>query len=100
MQHVIKTARSTDGLHWVRDPVPAVGFSEPGEYALARPCVLVENGLFRMWFATRGERYRIGAAVSQDGRTWTRCDEDYGLRPALEGWDSEMVCYPAIIRHR
>ena len=100
MQHVIKSARSSDGLNWLRDPEPAVGFSTPGEYALARPCVVREDGQFRMWFATRGERYRIGAAVSGDGREWTRCDEEWGLRPEGSGWDSEMVCYPCVIRHK
>lgn len=100
MQHVIKSARSTDGLHWLRDAEPAVGFSKAGEYALARPCVVREEGRLRMWFATRGERYHIGAAVSADGRSWTRCDEEWGLVPDASDWDSEMVCYPCVIRHR
>jgi hypothetical protein len=100
MQHAIKAARSSDGLHWIRDATPTLGFSEPGEYAMARPCVVTESGGFRMWFASRGERYRIGAALSEDGRNWTRCDETAGLAPSGEGWESEMVCYPCAIRHR
>jgi hypothetical protein len=99
MQHVIKTANSTDGIHWTRESMPAVGFSYSGEYALARPCVLADGKGFRMWFATRGDRYRIGAAVSRDGQNWLRCDEDAGLQPGSSGWDSEMVCYPCVIRH-
>ena len=100
MQHVIKAARSVDGLNWTREATPAVGFSSPGEYALARPCVLAEGGHLRMWFATRGERYRVGAATSPDGHTWSRCDDTAGLKRSDEGWDSEMVCYPCVIRHR
>jgi hypothetical protein len=53
-----------------------------------------------MWFATRGERYTIGAAHSRDGRTWNRCDSEAGLQPEGAGWDSEMTCYPCVFRHR
>jgi hypothetical protein len=100
MQHVIKLARSRDGLRWEPECTPAIGFSQPGEYALARPCIHVEDGRFHAWFATRGERYRIGAAVSADGFAWERCDERMGLMPGGEGWDGEMVCYPCVFRHR
>ena len=99
MQHVIKAARSKDGMQWTRDKVPAVGFSDPGEYALARPCVLKEGTAFHMWFATRGECYRIGAARSLDGESWSRCDGQAGLQPEGTGWDGEMVCYPCVFRH-
>jgi hypothetical protein len=99
MNHVIKVAHSRDGLRWDRDPHPAIRHSRPGEFALTRPAVLHENGTFRMWFATRGERYRIGYAESRDCRTWTRADERYGLLPSNEGWDAEMTCYPCPFRH-
>jgi hypothetical protein len=53
-----------------------------------------------MCFACRGERYRIGAALSDDGLNWTRLDESMGLNPSSSGWDSEMTCYPALFWHR
>lgn len=101
MQHVIKCAESADGLVWKRHSEPAVDFSTPAEYALARPSVLPGGDVLRMWFSTRGDRYRIGAALSEDdGRRWHRCDSEFGLIPANRGWDDEMVCYPCIFRHR
>jgi len=100
MQHAIKTASSRDGISWMRHADPVIGFTQPEEYALARPCVIMRNGTFHMWFATRGERYRIGAAMSQDGRSWQRCDEAWGLDAQGDGWDSEMVCYPCVVQHR
>jgi hypothetical protein len=100
MQHVIKAASSSDGVNWLRSEAPAVGFAEPGEYALARPCVIADRGRFLMWFATRGEQYRIGSAISSDGETWTRTDPEHGLLPATEGWDCEMVCYPCVFDHK
>jgi hypothetical protein len=99
MQHVIKAARSRDGIRWQRDGATIVGFATPDEYALARPTVVEAGDGLLMCFACRGERYRIGAAFSADGLQWMRLDE-IGLAPAAVGWDSEMTCYPALFRHR
>lgn len=100
MEHVIKAATSADGEQWRRRFEPALGFTEPGEYALARPCVVPMAGGFRMWFATRGDRYRIGAAWSGDGLSWRREDKVWGLTPAPGPWDGEMVCYPCVFRSK
>jgi len=45
-----------------------------------------------MWFSYRGEYYKIGFAISEDGQHWTRHNE-MGLDVSSEGWDSEMVSY-------
>lgn len=100
MQHALKLARSTDGIHWTRDGRIAVGFSSEGEHALARASVVKVGEKFLMCFACRGERYRVGAASSNDGVVWTRIDSAMGLCPSGEGWDSEMTCYPALFWHR
>lgn len=97
--NVIRHATSTDGIHWSDGEVciaPAAG-----EYAVGRPWVVHEGGLWRMWYSARSlpSSYVIGYAESVDGRTWTRCGNDILPRSAA-GWDSEMVCYPAVIRHR
>jgi hypothetical protein len=99
MDHVIKYAESADGVHWVRDGHVALGLEGPGEYALARPCVLHEDGRYRMWYCRRGDTYRIGLAESADGRQWVR-RADGGLGPSPHGWDSEMTAYPCVFRHR
>lgn len=96
MSHVIKMARSRDGVYWERDGQTALGFSSPGEYALARPSVIRIGSTFLMCFAHRGDRYRIGSAISQDGVHWVRIDEAMGLDRSPTGWDSEMTCYPAL----
>ena len=51
---------------------------------------------YTMWYAYRGERYRIGCARSRDGVTWTRHDDE-GLDASGEGWDSDAVAYPWIV---
>ena len=100
MQHAIKMARSADGINWTRDGATAIGFADASEYALARPSVIKLGDKLLMCFACRGEAYRIGAAVSEDGVSWTRRDQEFGLDRAGDGWDGEMTCYPALFRHR
>lgn len=99
MRHVIKVARSRDGLCWQRNGLTVVGFATADEYALARPTVTKVGEVLLMCFACRGERYTIGSAASTDGINWTRIDEAAGLNPSSEGWDSEMTCYPALFWH-
>jgi hypothetical protein len=99
-RHVIKVARSRDGVRWERDRATVIGFSNPNEYAIARPSVVRIGQKFVMAFACRGERYRIGAAWSIDGVNWTRIDAAMGLQPSSEEWDAQMTCYPSLFWHR
>ncbi len=52
-----------------------------------------------MWFCSRGERYRIRKAHSEDGISWRRA----GLQDAIDvsetGWDSDMIEYPNVFDH-
>ena len=100
MRHVIKFARSRDGVHWTRDGVTVVGFAAESEYALARPSVVKVGDRLLMCFACRGQNYRLGTASSVDGMKWTRLDATMGLAPSSQEWDSEMTCYPALFWHR
>ena len=100
MSHVIKVARSRDGVRWERDGATVIGFATADEYGIARPTVTKVGNTFLMCFACRGERYRIGCAWSKDGLAWTRIDASMGLHPSAQGWDSEMTCYPALFWHR
>ena len=53
----------------------------------------------RMWYASRGDSYRIGYAESKDGLTWTRKDHESGIDVSESGWDSEMLAYPYVFAH-
>ncbi len=99
MDHVIKYAESDDGRVWRRDGATALGFVRPGEYALCRPWVVADGPVDRMWYAYRGDHYRIGYAESADGRRWERQDHRVGIGTSADGWDAEMVCYPCVFDH-
>ena len=92
-------ARSADGIVWHADASPLLLPDLPDEYALGRPWVLRDADRFRMWFSARSHSkgYAIGYAESSDGLAWTRRDELAGIETSAEGWDSEMICYPAVI---
>jgi hypothetical protein len=104
----IKYAESLDGAHWTRRNETCIEYSFEGE-ANARPCVIKERGLYRMWYCFRGsvgyrtdkaQSYRLGYAESADGVRWTRMDERVGIERSAEGWDSQMMEYPFVYEHR
>lgn len=99
MDHLLKYAKSTDGVHWEATGQITLNFKSVDEYAISKPCVVKENGLYRMWYSYRGASYRIGYAESSDGINWQRQDERAGIDVSSEGWDSEMICYPNVFEH-
>jgi len=99
MHHMIKMATSTDGIVWERDGKVCIDPSGPSEYAFARPSVLRDADCYHMWYAFRGAAYRIGYATSQDGRSWTRRDEEAGIDVSENSWDSDSVEYPYVFDH-
>ena len=72
------------------------------ETALARPCVINEHGIYRMWlsYKTKEETYRIGYAESVNGLDWIRLDDEVGIDISSSGWDSEMIEYPYVFNHK
>lgn len=95
----IKMAHSQDGKVWQRDGHVCIDFKDDSENALARPYVIFEDGVWKMWFGHKGSAYRLGYAESHDGINWDRRDELAGLDVSPSGFDSEMVEYAAIVKH-
>ena len=104
----IKYAESRDGLVWERPNITCIEYTFPGE-ANARPCVLKEANIYRMWYCFRGsvdyrrdpqQSYRIGYAESEDGLRWNRMDDRAGIDRSVNGWDSQMIEYPFVYEHR
>jgi len=98
----IRHAISDDGVCWTADERSCLSPEGPDEYAVGRPSVLFEGGLYRMWYSIRcfSQPYRIGYAESMDGLHWMRRDSAAGIERSSNGWDSEMICYPQVVRVR
>jgi hypothetical protein len=96
----IRTATSEDAISWHRAGQICLDLRGPQETNLARPYVVREGGVYRMWLSHRGGAYRIGYAESTDGVTWIRDDAWGGLDISGSGFDDEMVEYAAVVPHR
>ncbi len=102
MAHVVKYAESEDGIHWNPSGIISLNFKNEHEYAMSRPCVVKEDGIYKMWYSYRAgpntSTYRIGYAESRDGIRFERMDEIVGIdvSPNPDDWDSEMICYPFV----
>ncbi len=105
----IKYAESADGIEWDRKGVVSIDFKSDQEAGIARPTVIKEDGIYKMWYSTRkanayredrNQSYRIGYADSRNGVEWLRKDEMVGIDVSDNGWDSEMMAYPYVYKHK
>lgn len=98
----IKHAESHNGIDWEQLGIVCIESSQEDETALARPWVTKTNGVFKMYYSKKvgGCSYRMGYAESRDGLTWARRDELIGIDVSENGWDSEMIEYPAVITYQ
>jgi predicted GH43/DUF377 family glycosyl hydrolase len=92
-------AESAEPDRWEMDAIVCVECVDD-EFTVGRPWVMVVDGEYRMWYSKRSRSmsYRLGYAKSVDGRKWKRMDELVGIDVSREGWDSEMICYPAVLK--
>ena len=60
----IKIATSSNGIDWLQEGLTSINLKK-NERAVARPSVLYENGIYKMWFCYENKvgGYRIGYAV-------------------------------------
>ncbi|MGN0017457.1 MAG: hypothetical protein ACI37S_00260 [Candidatus Gastranaerophilaceae bacterium] len=105
--YVIKMAESKDGIRFETNNHVCINSTYEGE-ALGRPWVIKDEGIYKMWFSTRGsldfrkkegQHYTITYAESNDGINWQRKPEKFNLTTSSEGWDSEMIEYCSVIKH-
>jgi predicted GH43/DUF377 family glycosyl hydrolase len=95
-------ARSRDGLAWEKlrtNPILELG--DPGSFdenGLGEPAVWNSQGRYWMLYTGRdlADNRRIGLAWSGDGVRWTRASEAPVLS-GTHGWNSKVVCDPAVI---
>jgi hypothetical protein len=98
--YVIRHSESADGLHWSGDGPVCIGHDSADEFGISRPWVIRDADCYRMWYAVRSRSapYRIGYAEAADGLAWVRKDDQVGIhRGDDDGWDSQMICFPAVL---
>ena len=104
MIHVFKQAVSKDKIHWIPTGL-AVPFKLNYAQAFSRPTILIgELGDQHLWFSYRsgnGQAYRIGYAYRKNiSCNWELKLEEAGISVSPTGWDSQMIEYPYVFRHK
>lgn len=95
----VKYATSENGLDWLRKGTIAIDYKSDNEHAIAKPSVIHDNGIFKMWYSCKSHNYRdyeIGYAESLDGLHWVRRDEKVDFDKSFKGFDDEMRAYPEV----
>ena len=98
--NVIRYAESDDGINWKSTDHVCIAPEGPFDYTVGRPWVIKDANVYKMWYSIRSRAnvsYRIGYAESSDGLSWERKDDEAGIAPSHEGWDSEMICHPCVV---
>lgn len=99
--YTLKYAISDDCIKWIFFDKPIFPLEE-NEFGISRPYIMKVVGGFQLYYSVRrvDKPYYIGYAFSSDLLNWTRKDDEIGISFSENGWDSEMLCYPAVISVR
>jgi predicted GH43/DUF377 family glycosyl hydrolase len=100
-------AISNDGIAWTRSANPVLSRSAGtwDSYFLGAPCVIRENGQYRMWYTGAAASSpigvgvtRIGYATSPDGRNWTKYAGNPVLTAGASAWEAGAVAICSIVK--
>ena len=96
----IKFATSKNLLKWNQTGKSCIKLKK-NERAVARPFVIYENKLFKMWYCYQNVsgNYRIGYGESYDGKNWSRKDNEIKFINSLNG-ENKMRAYPNIVKFK
>ena len=96
--YVLKYGTSENGFDFAIQSKPVFELEE-NEFGISRPYITRQDGIYHMYYSIRSvdEPYKIGLSVSTDRNNWERKDHEMDFRVSPTGWDSEMLCYPAVI---
>lgn len=100
MIHTIKLTKTRDFKQWQFFGT-VLNYQLGIKQAFSRPSLIKINNKFYCWFSYRsgdGSKYKIGSAESDDLLNWKYIDSE--LKKSKFGWDSEMVCYPYVFKHK
>jgi len=95
----IKYAESTNGIDWNRSGRICISHKN-SDSRISRVTILKEKNLYTSWYGYANGNYKIGYATSKDGLIWARKDEQAGIEKAFSGWDSKMIEYPYVFKHK
>jgi len=98
----IRYLTSSDGVNWEKEGRVCIDYNNDDEHAFGKPFIFEDGVLQRMFYSirTRSKGYRLGYAESVDGFNWIRKDEAIGIDVSASGWDSQMIAYSSLVKHK
>ena len=98
--YTIRSATSNDLVSWQNDSHTVLPDPKGDVFGYGRPWIIKDGATLQMWYSIRYASlgYRFGFAESSNGKDWIRKDKKLHFGVSSSGWDSKMVCYPAIIQ--
>ncbi|MGI8559974.1 MAG: hypothetical protein ACR2J7_00725 [Luteimonas sp.] len=101
-EYRVKYLESADGIDWPGSGRLVLDISDEDEHGFGRPWILpLPGGGYEMYYSVRRKSlraYRMGYAVSADGLSWLRKDDEMGLDVTPDTFDSDAIMYAAPIR--
>ena len=97
----IRYIESKDGINFGKKGKVIIDIKGEDEHRIGRPYVIKENDIYFMFYGvgTKSKGYRLGYAKSKDGILWKRKDDEIGIDVSQDGWDSNMISYPSIMKY-
>jgi len=103
----IGLATSDDGICWERPYDhyligPRLFATEPYEYKVAKPCVIRDGDIWRMWVSCFGRHYRVHSLLSSDAIHWhwqPACPNGEMGIGAPGSFDDHQRCYAMVVKH-
>lgn len=103
--YITRFATSRDGIRWTENNLQVIPTKVEKECQTSASFISFngQNHIFFSYrhglnFRNKENGYRIGYAYGNDYQNWIRADEMNDFTVSETGWDSEMVCYPHIIK--
>ncbi len=103
--YITRFATSKDGIHWSENNKQVIPTKVPKECQTSASFIRFNNRnhIFFSYrhglnFRNKENGYRIGYAHSENYIDWSRADLMSDLTISEDGWDSEMVCYPHVVK--
>lgn len=96
----IRYIESEDGINFSSEGKVVISL-EGNEHRVGRPYVIKDDLIYKMFYGmgTESTVYRLGYAESSDGVKWVRMDDKVGIDVSDDGWDSQMIAYPSILKY-
>lgn len=94
--YITKYMESEDLFNWNGSGVEVFEFDTADEHGLSIGSIWLENDLYKCIYSIRSisHGYRLGYAISKDGKKFQRRDAELNLDVTPGEFDSEMMCFP------